>query len=423
MLMPPVKIIRGTKDILPKEVYYWQILEEQIKQVLELANYNEIRTPIFENEDLFLKSIGENTDIVNKEMYTFKDQGKRKITLRPEGTTGMIRSYIENKLYLENFPQRLWYYGPMFRYERPQSGRQRQFHQLGIECIGSEDTRSDAEVIDLACKILSALKIKNFKLCINSVGDFQDRENYKKALIRYLEPQKHLLDRDSQMRLDNNPLRILDSKDTTTQELLDKAPNILDFLSEESQKKFKHLCKYLDTLEIEYSIDPKLVRGLDYYTHTAFEIKMNSLDSQSTICGGGRYDLLIEQMGGPKTPAIGCALGLERVLDEIQLNRVNQQIDFYIATQGELAKSKSLVVTKLLRENGFYVNLGLKETSFGKQLKQANKLRAKACIFIGQEEFNSNNITIRWLNIFVQEKVADKELLKYLQNLKNRDNS
>lgn len=416
--MRPIKIIRGTKDILPKEIKYWQTLEGYARQILELANYKEIRIPTFENNDLFLKSIGEDTDIVSKEMYTFIDQGNRKLTLRPEGTAGVIRAYIENKLYLENLPQRLWYYGPMFRYERPQSGRQRQFHQFGLECIGTQDMRADVEIIDLVCKILNRLEIKDFKLFVNSVGNFEDRENYKEALINYLKPHRHKLDNDSQTRLNTNPLRILDTKDINTQEILQECPQILDFLSTTSQKKFEQLCQYLEILKINYTIDSKLVRGLDYYTHTAFEIKIDNLGAQNTICGGGRYDLLVEQLGGPKTPAIGCAIGVERLISVMQREKEENYIDFYIATQGETAKSRSLNITKTLRDKGFYVNLDLNEVNFSKQIKKANKLKAKACIFIGEQECIDNNITIKWLQTFKQEKISNQKLEQYIQNIK-----
>nr|WDA98812.1 histidine--tRNA ligase [Sciadococcus taiwanensis] len=415
--MMPIKIIRGTKDILPKEANYWQNIESCTKEILELANYKEIRTPTFENENLFLKSIGENTDIVSKEMYTFTDQGDRKITLRPEGTAGVIRSYIENKLYLEPLPQRLWYYGPMFRYERPQSGRQRQFYQLGIECIGSEDIRADVEIIELISRILQKLELNNFTLFINSVGSFEDRENYKKALKEYLEPYKNSLDNDSQIRLQTNPLRILDSKDLTTQEILKESPQILDFLSYTSRKKFEQLCEYLALLQINYTIDSKLVRGLDYYTHTAFEIKVNTLGAQNTICGGGRYDLLVEQLGGPKTPAIGCAIGIERLISILKRENANFSIDFHIATQGKLAKSKSLTIMKILRDSGFSVNLDLNELNFSKQVKKATKLGARACIFIGEKECINHNIAIKWLKAFQQESIADKEFEQYLQKV------
>lgn len=413
--MTSIKITRGTKDILPQETYYWQVIEDTARKTLGLANYEQIRTPIFENEELFLRSIGENTDIVSKEMYTFTDQGDRKITLRPEGTAGIIRAYIENQLYLNKSPQRLWYFGPMFRYERPQFGRQRQFHQLGIECIGNQDSRSDVEVIDMVYRILNALEIPNLKLCINSIGDFKDRELYKEALKHYMEPYKNNLDHDSRKRLQNNPLRILDTKDFNTQTILKQAPNILDFISDSSLKRFNKVREYLELLGIQYTVDPHLVRGLDYYTHTAFEIKVEEGNNDSIICGGGRYDLLTQQLGGPQTSAVGCAIGIERILTLMNQSKKNDQIDFYIATQGEEAASKSLLVAKTLRDNSFSVYLDLNNINFRKQVKRASKMSAKACIFLGEQECLDRNITVKWLEKFKQDHIQEEKLESYIK--------
>jgi len=311
--MAQIQALRGTRDILPEEVGYWQRLEATARQILNAAAYKEIRPPIFEQTDLFERGIGEATDVVGKEMYTFSDRGDRSITLRPEGTAGVARSAIEHGL-VSGGVQRLWYAGPMFRYERPQAGRQRQFHQLGAEVLGSGEARADAEVIAIATDILQRIGLKNLQLCINSVGQLEDRQHYRQALVEYLTPYKDQLDSDSQERLTRNPLRILDSKDERTQEIALGAPKILDYLGSDSQLHFEKVQQMLTDLGIAYTVNPRLVRGLDYYTHTAFEIQSENLGAQATVCGGGRYDGLIGQLGGTPTPAVGWAMGLERLV-------------------------------------------------------------------------------------------------------------
>ncbi|NET34712.1 MAG: histidine--tRNA ligase, partial [Cyanothece sp. SIO1E1] len=297
--MSIIQALRGTRDILPEEISCWQQVESTAQTILNRAAYREIRTPIFEQTALFERGIGEATDIVGKEMYTFKDRGDRSITLRPELTAGVVRAFIEHNLYAQGGVQRLWYTGPMFRYERPQAGRQRQFHQLGVEVIGSGSPRADAEVIALAADILQTLGLmQTLKLDLNSVGDREDRQNYRDALVSYFIPYQDQLDPDSQDRLTRNPLRILDSKDERTQAIAQDAPSILDYLSPASQQHFERTQQYLQDLNIPYHINPRLVRGLDYYTHTAFEIQSNDLGAQATVCGGGRYDGLIAQLGG-----------------------------------------------------------------------------------------------------------------------------
>ena len=281
--MSNIQGVRGTRDILFPDIKLWQAVENIAREILECANYKEIRTPIFEQSNLFTRSLGQITDIVQKEMYTFQDKSKREITLRPEGTAGVVRSFIEHKLYTKPSPQRFWYYGPMFRYERPQAGRQRQFHQLGLECIGSADARLDAEIISLAMEILQELKIHDLTLYINSLGDNKARKNYRQALYTYLYPYRYQLDIESQKRLENNPLRLLDSKDSQVKSLLAQAPSILDFLDQNSKTHFDLVCTYLDSLSIKYIVDPKLVRGLDYYNNTTFEIKSSNLGAQDTI--------------------------------------------------------------------------------------------------------------------------------------------
>lgn len=309
-----IEALRGTRDILPDEVRYWQRVETIAAAVLTRAAFTEIRTPIFEQTGLFERSIGAATDVVGKEMYTFKDRGDRSVTLRPEGTAGVVRAYIEQGLHAQGGIQRLWYLGPMFRYERPQAGRQRQFHQLGVEVLGTASARADVEAIAVATDILRQLGLQNLTLQLNSIGDSRDRQKYREALVAYLTPYQLDLDPDSRDRLTRNPLRILDSKDTRTQEILKEAPSMLDFLNPEAQVRFERVQSLLTDLTIPYEINPLLVRGLDYYSHTVFEIQSADLGAQATVIGGGRYDKLVAELGGPETPAIGWAMGLERLI-------------------------------------------------------------------------------------------------------------
>ncbi len=309
-LMDAIQALRGTRDILPGEIEYWQKIEECARNILIKANYQEIRTPIFEQTELFKRGIGEATDVVGKEMYSFNSRSENySITLRPEGTAGVVRAYIQNSLHAQGGVQRLWYTGAMFRYERPQAGRQRQFHQLGLEVLGSADPRADVEVIAIATDILQTLGLKNLHLDINSVGNIEARQHYRQALVDYFTPYKDQLDADSQERLTRNPLRILDSKDKRTQEIAQEAPSILKYLGAYSQQHFEQVQHLLTSLDIAYKINPRLVRGLDYYTHTAFEIISGDLGAQATVCGGGRYDGLVKQLGGAETPAVGWAMG------------------------------------------------------------------------------------------------------------------
>ncbi|NEQ27534.1 MAG: histidine--tRNA ligase, partial [Microcoleus sp. SIO2G3] len=303
--MGSIQAIRGTRDILPDEVGYWQRAEATAREIFRRAAYREIRPPVFEQTDLYERGIGEATDVVGKEMYTFKDRGDRSLTLRPEATAGIVRAFIEHGLHAQGNVQRLWYIGPMFRYERPQAGRQRQFHQIDLEILGSADPRADVEVIAIATDLLQTLGVKSLSLDLNSVGTPIDRTTYSEALINYFTHYKADLDPDSQDRLTRNPLRILDSKDERTQDIVRDAPSILDYLSPDSQARFDRVQQGLTDLGIAFKLNPRLVRGLDYYTHTAFEIQSSDLGAQATVCGGGRYDGLVRELGGVDTPAIG----------------------------------------------------------------------------------------------------------------------
>ena len=417
-----IQALRGTRDILPEEVGYWQLIEATVREILSRAVYQEIRAPIFEQTDLFERGIGEATDVVGKEMYTFSSRGDKSITLRPEGTAGVVRAYIQNKLYAQGGVQRLWYTGPMFRYERPQAGRQRQFHQVGLELLGCDAPRADVEVIALAADILQTLGLKNLKLDINSVGNGEDRANYREALVSYLEPYKDDLDEDSKDRLTRNPLRILDSKDPKTQEIAKLAPKITEHLSEKSQRHFDTVLQLLTDLDIKYQINHCLVRGLDYYTHTAFEIKSDDLGAQATVCGGGRYDGLVKELGGPETQAVGWAIGMERLVLLLQQldNSPVSSPDLYIVSRGEAAEAQGLILAQKLRSLGFAVELDLSGSAFGKQFKRADRSGAAACLVIGDAEAENKTVNLKWLTSGEQKAIAQTELLNMADELKTK---
>ncbi len=417
-----IQALRGTRDILPEEIGYWQLIEATVREILSRAVYQEIRTPIFEQTNLFERGIGEATDVVGKEMYTFSSRGDKSITLRPEGTAGVVRAYIQNKLHAQGGVQRLWYTGPMFRYERPQAGRQRQFHQVGLELLGCDSPRGDAEVIALAANILQTLGLKNLELDINSVGNGEDRANYREALVSYLEPYKNDLDEDSKDRLTRNPLRILDSKDPKTQEIANNAPKITEHLSDKSKKHFDTVLQLLTDLDIKYQINHCLVRGLDYYTHTAFEIKSHDLGAQATVCGGGRYDGLVKELDGPETQAVGWAIGMERLvllLQQLNASPINSP-DLYIVSRGEAAEAQGLLLAQKLRGLGFGVELDLSGSTFGKQFKRADRSGAVACIVIGDAEAENKSVNLKWLASGEQQAIAQTDLLAMTGELKTK---
>jgi histidyl-tRNA synthetase len=422
--MGSIQALPGTRDILPNEVGYWQHVEAIARQILTRAAYQEIRPPIFERTELFERGIGEATDVVGKEMYTFNDRATppRSVTLRPEGTAGVVRAFIENSLYAAGGVQRLWYTGSMFRYERPQAGRQRQFHQLGVEVIGSADPRADAEVIAIATDILKTLGLSNLNLDLNSVGNPEDRHQYREALVNYLTPYKDELDKDSQERLTRNPMRILDSKDKRTQEIAADAPSILDYLGSDSKRHFEQVKQLLSDLGISYKLNPRLVRGLDYYTHTAFEIQSDDLGAQATVCGGGRYDGLVEELGGAKTPAVGWAIGLERLILLLQQlsNPLLEALDFYVVSKGEAAEAQALKLAQKLRQAGFAVELDLSGSAFGKQFKRADRSGAVACLVLGDAEAEQQTVNLKWLKSKEQEAIAQADLLEKADELRQR---
>ena len=420
--MDKFKNLRGTFDILPAQLVKWQNIENIIKIQLSRSFVKEIRTPILEMTELFTRGIGENTDVVSKEMYTFKDRGDRSCTLRPEGTASVVRALINNGLSVKP-QQKLWYMGPMFRYERPQAGRQRQFHQFGVEFIGYESYRSDVEIISLAWDILQKLGIKNLNLEINSLGNTNDRQNYQQAFKKFLDKNYSSLDSDSQKRVNKNPMRILDTKNKDTIQILKEAPILVDFLCDESLERYCQIKEQLKFLKIPFEENYKLVRGLDYYTHTAFEITSGALGSQATVCGGGRYDNLIKLMGGNETPAIGFAIGLERLIilagKEYENDRL---VDVYLVNKGSSAENYAIELTRKLRKLNIFTELDTSGTSFSKQFKKANKLNAKSVIVIGEEEAMKKEFLIRLFNDQYKENKEkrisfddDYELVKWLK--------
>ncbi|TVQ21245.1 MAG: histidine--tRNA ligase [Leptolyngbya sp. DLM2.Bin15] len=418
--MGTIKAIRGTQDILPEAVRIWQQVEATARDILARSAYREIRTPIFEQTDLFERGIGEATDVVGKEMYTFHDRGDRSLTLRPENTAGVVRAFIEHSLHAQGGVQRLWYTGPMFRYERPQAGRQRQFHQLGVEVLGSRDPRADVEVIALATDVLQSLGLTGLVLYLNSVGNPSDRQHYREALVTYFTPFQADLDADSQERLTRNPLRILDSKDERTQAIATDAPSILDYLGDDSKQHFDRVQQLLTDVGIAYTLNPRLVRGLDYYTHTAFEIVSQDLGAQATVCGGGRYDGLVGQLGGPDTAAVGWAMGLERLtllLRQLQETPL-PDLDFYLVSRGERAEAQSAQLAQQLRHQGFSVEVDLSGSAFGKQFKRADRSGAIACLVLGDAEAEAGTVNLKWLASGDQEAIAQAELLAKTDSLR-----
>ena len=431
--MEPIQSLLGTEDILPNtqfvgkelkvaDIHTWQAVEAAAREIFHRAAYREIRTPIFEQTSLFERGIGESTDVVGKEMYTFMDKGDRSCTLRPEGTAGVVRAFIQHSLVAQGGVQRLWYAGPMFRYERPQKGRQRQFHQIGAEVIGSQDPRADVEVIALATDLLKTLGLKNLIFYLNSVGDKTDRTRYREALVNYLTPYRAELDQDSQERLTRNPLRILDSKDDKTQAIAKDAPSILDYLGDESKRHFDQVLQQLTDLGLSFELNPCLVRGLDYYTHTAFEIQSNDLGAQATVCGGGRYNGLVEELGGPATPAVGWALGMERLTLLLAMlhSPKSSAPDIYLVSRGEKAEANALQLAQKLRHGGMTVELDLSGSAFGKQFKRADRSGAVACLVLGDDEAVQGTVQIKWLQSGEQTSTPQVDLVANLDTLKQK---
>ena len=409
---------KGTQDILPADSAKWQYVENVARETFKKYNYGEIRTPMFEHYEVISRSVGDTTDIVTKEMYDFHDKGDRHITLRPEGTAPVVRSYVENKLFAPEVqkPVKVYYIGSMFRYERPQAGRLREFHQLGVECFGSKNPATDVETIAMAYQLFNTLGIKDVTLHLNSLGNTESRLAYRQALIDYLTPMRESLSKDSQRRLDENPLRVLDSKEKEDKVAVENAPSILDYLDEESQAHFDEVRTMLDSLNIPYVIDTNMVRGLDYYNHTIFEFITTIDKSELTICAGGRYDSLIEYFGGPETAGFGFGLGLERlllVLDKqgIELP-VEESLDVYIAVLGSGANGKALELVQAIRYQGFKAERDYLGRKIKAQFKSADTFKAKMVITLGESEVESGQVNVKNNATREEVTVSFEELTK-----------
>lgn len=412
-----IQSIRGMNDLLPEQSATWQYLERTVAEVLASYSYREIRFPILEQTELFKRAVGEVTDIVEKEMYSFDDRNGDSLSLRPEGTAGCVRACTENGL-LHNQTQRLWYTGPMFRHERPQKGRLRQFHQIGVEAFGLAGPDIDAELLLITARLWKALKIDHaVTLQINSLGTSADRASYRAALVEYLSARREQLDEDSQRRLDSNPMRILDSKNPDTQALLNQAPELADFIDQESRDHFAQLCAVLDAASITYEINPRLVRGLDYYSKTVFEWVTSNLGAQGTVCAGGRYDGLVEQLGGKPCPGVGFAMGVERLvllLDELGAvpDSVGQTVDIYLLAVGDV-EQQALVLAENLRSDCPNIRLECHcgGGSFKSQIKRADKSGAKIALILGEDEAAAGTVGVKYLREDrPQEAVAQSDL-------------
>ena len=409
---------KGTQDILPADSAKWQYVENVARETFKKYNYGEIRTPMFEHYEVISRSVGDTTDIVTKEMYDFHDKGDRHITLRPEGTAPVVRSYVENKLFAPEVqkPVKVYYIGSMFRYERPQAGRLREFHQLGVECFGSKNPATDVETIAMAYQLFNTIGIKEVTLHLNSLGNTESRLAYRQALIDYLTPMRDTLSKDSQRRLDENPLRVLDSKEKEDKVAVENAPSILDYLDDESQAHFDEVRAMLDSLNIPYVIDTNMVRGLDYYNHTIFEFITTIDKSELTICAGGRYDSLVEYFGGPETAGFGFGLGLERlllVLDKqgIELP-VEESLDVYIAVLGSGANGKALELVQAIRYQGFKAERDYLGRKIKAQFKSADTFKAKTVITLGESEVESGQVNVKNNATREEVTVSFEELTK-----------
>ncbi len=414
-----IEIPKGTKDMLPQNAYKWHFVEGTAREVAKLFNVKEIRTPVFEHTELFLRGVGDTTDIVNKEMYTFLDKGERSITLKPEGTAGVARSYIENGLFNNPQPTKMYYISPIFRYENPQAGRLRQHHQFGIEYYGSDSPKMEAEVIKLASVFLKRIGLGDVTVHINSIGCPECRKKYNQALRDFIASRLDNMCGDCKRRYETNPLRILDCKVDNCQKLLQGRPMIQDFLCQDCKDHFAAIIKLLDAQKINYVIDYNVVRGLDYYTRTVFEFyaNINGLGATGVVGGGGRYDGLVEQLGGPHTPAVGFGMGIERLLmikeqlaSEVENNELAQ---VYVAKQPNIDTNLDVEIANVLRQNGISCEVDLLERSFKAQFKYANKLNVKYVICLGQEELDNNIVTIKDMSNGQEEKVAVDKVVEF----------
>lgn len=407
---------RGTKDILPEQVSNWVELEKKIREICKLYGYEEIRTPIFEHTELFQRGIGEGTDVVDKEMYTFTDRGERSITLRPENTAAVVRAYLQNKLYANGGLTKLFYIGSMFRYDRPQAGRLREFHQFGVEALGEKNPAVDAEIILLAWDFLKSLGLEDLKLKINTVGCPECRPIYRQKLREYFTAYKDELCEDCQRRLEKNPLRLLDCKTDGGKDFVEDAPKIETCLCDDCREHFNSVQKFLRAAKVDFEIDSRLVRGLDYYTKTAFEIQYTPLGAQAAVAGGGRYDGLVEEIGGNPTPGIGFAMGIERILIALEkqnlLKSAENKVEVFIVASGAAAEVYAFEILTDLRRKNILAAMDFAKRTMKAQMKQAAKSGAKFALIIGEDEVNSKTVTIKNLETSEQEKISLEDLPK-----------
>ena len=412
------RAIKGTNDILPEESNKWQFVESKMLETALQFGFKEIRVPVFEHTEVFLRSVGDTTDVVQKEMYTFDDKGGRSITLRPELTAGVIRSAIEKGLVNGALPQKLCYIGGCYRYEKPQAGRLREFHQFGVECVGAASPNADAEVISLAKSVLDNIGIKNISLEINSIGCPECRKEYHKALKEYFSANADSLCDTCKDRLDRNPMRILDCKSPVCKKIAENAPVVIDFLCEDCRDHFEKVKAHLNAMGIDFKVNPKIVRGLDYYTRTVFEFVSGDIGAQSTVCGGGRYDGLIGQMGGPKTPSLGFAMGIERLM--MVLSAQNTELpeaptcDLFIATLGENALLKASALCRLLRDEGYKVQTDICGRGLKAQMKYADKIGAKFTLVLGDNEVESGKAVLKNMSNSAEKEIALGEIVEEL---------
>lgn len=413
-----IQAIRGTKDILPDTIDYWSYLEATAKAVSESFAYKEIRTPIFEKTEVFSRGVGEGTDIVNKEMYSFTDRGGESITLRPEKTAAIVRALVQSSLYQQQPTTRLWYFAPFFRYERPQKGRLRQFHQYGAECVSSPYPESDVEIISLAVAYCKALGIDDYKLLINTLGNEKSRADYKEVLIAYLLENKDKLSGDSQSRLEQNPLRVLDSKAEQDKAVVENAPNIIDSLDEESKAHFDQVISSLKAMGINFTLQPRLVRGLDYYSHTVFEFQHSSLGSQDSFGGGGRYNALFSQLGGKETPAVGFAMGVERLLIILEalgkLPPMEPIAEYYVLAADSKYIDKAFEVSSALRSKGKKVLTDLVRRSFKAQMRDAGKSNVSYVVIIAEDELSRDSLLVKNMSNSEQNEIKITEFIESL---------
>jgi len=412
---------KGTYDLYGKKALEEQALRSIFESIMERYNYSYIRTPLFEATELFHRGVGETSDIVTKETYDFKDRGDRNITLRPEGTAGVVRSYIENKMYADSGnPKKLWYYGPMYRYERPQKGRYREHYQFGCEVFGSNDPLVDAEIINIPVTLFNMLGLSDVKVKINSLGDEESRKNYKEALIEYLKPNINNLCEDCKKRFEKNPLRILDCKVDKGSDILKNVPKVLDYLNDESKERFERVLKYMDALGIDYEVSPNTVRGLDYYSHTVFEIEasVEGFGAQNVLCAGGRYNNLVKELGGPDTPAMGFGMGSERLLAALEAENIvlsdDNYLDCYVAPVTENEKADALALVETLRYLNIKTDMDYNSRSIKANFKNAEKLNAGFVIILGEDEVKNGYMTIKNMITKEERKVKNEEVIMYL---------